>query len=219
MAYWWSLSEPLCSATLITPRCRFLWALSQTTLLSPLPATQDFPVQDMTIQSQILPHSSTFRNWCRSSCITFQGRPDRWVLQIRRSQRCVPEAQLWVWQALGVAPLLETSPFQTFWWFNITLIIFVYIHNASNLQLCWVMLSVRYTALTLPHPNDDVCSRSTMNGFTHFSEKFYRKKLFSEPNVFGGRRVKKHNTLGKSSRQERKGHIWKIHRGTHSIFW
>ena len=110
-------------------------------------------------------------------------------------------------------------PFQTFWWFNITLIIFVYIHNASNLQLCWVMLSVRYTALTLPHPNDDVCSRSTMNGFTHFSEKFYRKKLFSEPNVFGGRRVKKHNTLGKSSRQERKGHIWKIHRGTHSIFW
>ena len=132
MAYWWSLSEPLCSATLITPRCRFLWALSQTTLLSPLPATQDFPVQDMTIQSQILPHSSTFRNWCRSSCITFQGR-----------QRCVPATQ-----ALGVAPLLETSPFQTFWWFNITLVIFIYIHNASNLQLCWVMLSVRYTALT-----------------------------------------------------------------------
>ena len=27
-------------------------------------------------------------------------------------------------------------PFQTFWWFNITLVIFIYIHNASNLQLC-----------------------------------------------------------------------------------
>jgi hypothetical protein len=43
-----------------------------------------------------------------------------------------------------------------------------------------------------------------MNGFTHFSEKVSRKKLVSEPNVFGGRRVKNHNTSGKILKTRKK---------------
>ena len=62
-------------------------------------------------------------------------------------------------------------PFQTFWWFNITLVIFIYIHNASNLQLCWVMLSVRYTALT---PSKWWCLQPKYDEFIY---SFFRESL------------------------------------------